>query len=55
MFPNKIQKVSVLDLGPVLRGQKQAKKAFQKTVKMYLVPATNLKNKKKNFKVGSGY
>jgi hypothetical protein len=32
-------------LVPVLRVQKQLKKIFQKTVKMYLVPATNLKNK----------
>jgi hypothetical protein len=43
----KFKKVSVLDLVPVLRVQKQPKKTFQKTVKMYLVPATNLKNKKK--------
>jgi hypothetical protein len=43
----KFKKVSVLDLVPVLRVQKQLKKTFQKTVKMYLVPATNLKNKKK--------
>ena len=50
----KFKKVSVLDLVPVLRVQKQPKKTFQKTVKMYLVPATNLKNKKK-FKIGSGY
>ena len=50
----KFKKVSVLDLVPVLRVQKQLKKIFQKTVKMYLVPATNLK-KKKNVKVGSGY
>ena len=42
----KFKKVSVLDLVPVLRVQKQLKKIFQKTVKMYLVPATNLKNKK---------
>jgi hypothetical protein len=48
-LPSKIQKkfkkVSVLDLVPVLRVQKQAKKIFQKNVKIYLVPATNLKNK----------
>jgi hypothetical protein len=50
----KFKKVSVLDLVPVLKVQKQLKKTFQKTVKMYLVPATNLKNKK-NFKTGSGY
>jgi hypothetical protein len=43
----KFKKVSVLDLLPVLRVQKQLKNFFQKTVKMYLVPATNLKNKKK--------
>ena len=43
----KFKKVSVLDLVPVLRVQKQLKKIFQKTIKMYLVPATNLKNKKK--------
>jgi hypothetical protein len=43
----KFKKVSVLDLVPVLRVQKQPKKTFRKTVKMYLVPATNLKNKKK--------
>jgi hypothetical protein len=43
----KFKKVSVLDLVPVLRVQKQATIFFQKTVKMYLVPATNLKNKKK--------
>jgi hypothetical protein len=41
----KFKKVSILDL--VLRVQKQLKKTFQKTVKMYLVPATNLKNIKK--------
>jgi hypothetical protein len=35
-------------------GTKSSKKQLKKTVKMYLVPATNLKNKKK-FKVGSGY
>jgi len=52
--PKKFKKVSVLDLVPVLRVQKQLKKFFQKTIKMYLVPATNLKNKT-NFKVGSGY
>ena len=34
----KFKKVSVLDLVPVLRVQKQLKKIFQKTVKMYLVP-----------------
>jgi hypothetical protein len=38
---NKLKKVSVLDLVPVLRVQKN----FSKTVKMYLVPATNLKKK----------
>jgi hypothetical protein len=43
----KFKKVSVLDLVPILRVQKQLKKTFQKTVKMYLVPATNLENKKK--------
>jgi hypothetical protein len=44
----KFKNVSVLDLLPVLRVQKQAEKfSFQKTVKMYLVPATNLENKKK--------
>jgi hypothetical protein len=43
----KIQKSVRLDLVPVLRAQKQPKKTFQKTVKMYLVPATNLENKKK--------
>jgi hypothetical protein len=42
----KFKKVSVLDLVPVLRVQKKPKKSFQKTVKVYLVPATNLKNKK---------
>ena len=42
----KFKKVSVLDLVPVLRVQKQLKNFFQKTFKMYLVPATNLKNKK---------
>jgi len=52
--PKKFKKRSVLDLVPVLRVQKQLKNFFKKTVKMYLVPATNLKNKKK-FKVGSGY
>jgi hypothetical protein len=41
----KFKKVSVLDLVPALRVQKQPKKTFQKTVKMYLVPATSLKNK----------
>jgi hypothetical protein len=40
------KKVSGLNLVTVLRVQKQPKKTFQKTVKMYLVPATNLKNKK---------
>jgi hypothetical protein len=39
------QNVPVLDLVPVLRAQKQAKFFFQKIIKMYLVPATNLKNK----------
>ena len=43
----KFKKVSVLDLVPVLRVQKQLKNFFQKTVKIYLVSATNLKNKKK--------
>jgi hypothetical protein len=44
----KFKKVSVFDLVPVLSlRQKQLKKTFQKTVKMYLVAATNLKNKKK--------
>ena len=43
----KFKKVAVFELVPVLRVQKQAKKTFQKTVNMYLVPATNLKNKKK--------
>jgi hypothetical protein len=43
----KFKKVSVLDLVSVLRVQKQLKIFFQKTVKMYLVPAINLKNKKK--------
>ncbi len=43
----KFKKVSVLDLEPVLRVQKQLKIFFQKTAQMYLVPATNLKNKKK--------
>jgi hypothetical protein len=33
---------------PVLRVQKQLKKTFQKTVKMYLIPAKNL-NHNKNF------
>jgi hypothetical protein len=42
----KLKKMSVYDLVPVLRVQKTAQKIFfQKTVKMYLVPATNLKNK----------
>jgi hypothetical protein len=41
----KFKKLSVLDLVPVLRVQKQPKKTFQKTAKMYLVLATNLKNK----------
>jgi hypothetical protein len=35
--PKKSKKVSVLDLVPVLRVQKQLKKIFQKSVKMYLV------------------
>jgi hypothetical protein len=43
----KFKKVSVLDLVPVLRVQKQLKKIKKKTVKIYLVIATNLKNKKK--------
>jgi len=46
-LPKKFKKVSVLDLVPVLRVQKQPEKTFQKTAKMYLVPATNLKNKEK--------
>jgi hypothetical protein len=50
----KFKKVSVLDLVPVLRVQKQLKKTFQKTVKMYLVPATNLKNKKKILRLVAG-
>jgi hypothetical protein len=41
----KFKKVSILDLVPVLRVQKQPKKIFQKTVKLYLIPATNLKNR----------
>jgi hypothetical protein len=41
----KFKKVPVLNLVAVLIVQKQLKKTFQKTVKMYLVPATNLKNK----------
>jgi hypothetical protein len=42
----KFQKVFVLDLVPVLRVQKQVKVFFfPKTVKIYLVPDTNLKNK----------
>jgi len=45
-IPKKFKKVSGSDLVPVLRVQKQLKNFFQKTVKMYLVPATNLKNKK---------
>jgi hypothetical protein len=49
----KFKKVSVFDLVPVLRFQKQLKKTFQKNVKMYLVSATNLEKKK--IKVGSGY
>jgi hypothetical protein len=47
------KKCPFLNLVPVLRVQKQLKNFFQKTVKMFLVPATNLKNKKK-FKAGSG-
>jgi hypothetical protein len=43
----KFKKVSVLDLVPVLRVQKQLKKIKKKNVKIYLVIATNLKNKKK--------
>jgi hypothetical protein len=43
----KIKKVSVLNLVQVLRVQKQLKFFFQKTVKMYLELATNLKKKKK--------
>jgi hypothetical protein len=42
----KFKKVSVLDLVPVLRVQKRGEFFFQKTINMYLVPATNLKNKK---------
>jgi hypothetical protein len=42
--PKKFKKVSILDLVPVLRVQKQLKKTFQKTVKMFLVPETNFKN-----------
>jgi hypothetical protein len=38
--------MSVFDIIPVLRVQKQLKKTLQKAVKMYLVPATNFKNKK---------
>jgi hypothetical protein len=43
----KFKKVSVFDLVPVLRVQKQLKKTFQENVKMYLVSATEFKNKKK--------
>jgi hypothetical protein len=41
----KVRKVSVLELVPVPKVQKKLKKFFQKTVKMFSVPATNLKNK----------
>jgi hypothetical protein len=44
--PKRIKKVPVSDLVPVLRVQKKLKKFFQKTINMFLVPATNLKNKK---------
>jgi hypothetical protein len=37
----KFKKVSVLDLVPVLRVQKQLKIFFQKTVKMYLIGIPN--------------
>ncbi len=50
----KFKKVSVSSLVPVLRVKKQLKKIFQKTVKMYLVPATNLKNKKKILRLVAG-
>jgi hypothetical protein len=43
----KFKEVSILDLVPVRRVQKQLKNFFQKTGKMYLVPATKLKNKKR--------
>jgi hypothetical protein len=43
----KFKKVSVLDLVPVLRVKNSSKKLKKKTVKIYLVIATNLKNKKK--------
>jgi hypothetical protein len=42
-----LKKVSVLDLVSVLTAQKQLKIFFLKTVKMHLVPATNLKNTRK--------
>jgi hypothetical protein len=44
---NNSKNVSVLNLVPILRVQKQLKKTFQKTVKIYFVPATNLENKLK--------
>ena len=49
--PKKFKKVFVLNLVPILRVQKQLKKFFQKTVKMFLVPATKLKNKNKNLRL----
>jgi hypothetical protein len=36
--------MSVFDIIPILRDRKQANFFFQKTVKLYLVPATSLKN-----------
>jgi hypothetical protein len=51
----KFKKVSVFDLVPVLRFQKQLKKTFQKNVKMYLVSATNLEKKKLRLVAGTKY
>jgi hypothetical protein len=45
--PKKIQKNVRFGFSTGTKSSKTAQKTFQKTVKMYFVPATNLKNKKK--------
>ncbi len=52
--PQKIQKSVCFKFSTCTKSSKTAQKFFQKTVKMYLVAAINLKIKK-NFKVGSRY
>jgi hypothetical protein len=54
--PKKIQKSVCFRFSTGTKSSKTAQKIFQKTVKMYLVPATNLKNKKNlRFVAGTVY